>query len=339
MNLRSGVPAFDRLWDGTVPSDSRNSQNVTCRRIENTPSYWQTNADYSSLPKPVQNAVDGILSRGDTHVWVYSAYHYTPRSDNLIVHGHIVTDQFRFPFFTVEPEVAAITRSLSRKVMFAVKVAIDSIAWAEFEALLTEQVNRMFLWDVLMEDCRDNVNYDRYENPTELRGTSFVCSFPALRDMAGSEFDTLWQRADEYDEEFQTWLDEALQGAFEEAASLHGLWMSVEDNDCHVGMTVLEIYDTAELAHPLDYELEAELSEPLDFEWQEYPAGYGHPMAQPAEQRIHTFPIGTPVIIQSIRGLDNIKIELESDKTGTVTEVVSLEDLKNITHPLAATEE
>lgn len=312
--LRSGVKQFDAQWNGTVPTDPvfDNSPIILIRVSRK--SQWWNDPKYLSLGLTAQRAVDGLFSREqDEHAWVYVVRHNRPRTRERVTHGYIVCDDQRFPVWVIPDN----RRKESEQILTAVRAAIDSIAWDELDKALQKWFEDAFDWDVWYADVENNPFFDEYGND-EIVGRSFVCTFPVLRELAETVTYKLLERSENDPEDFgetAQYVDEQLEESLEAVAEKHGLYVFVEDNDVFLTKTLLEPGDIVAL------------DTWVEFEWEEYPDGYGHAMASPAEQRTLKFEPGTQATVGKIKDIDEVTVEI-THEGATYEETLHFRDLR-----------
>lgn len=311
--LRSGVKQFDAQWDGTAPTVPGFSTPVWLIKFDRHTEWWK-DSNYFYISQTARNAIDGLFSREqDDFAWVYIVRHTRPKTRKSIIHGEIVCDQERFPVWTLQ----ANRRKESKQILTAVCAAIDSIAWNELDEALQKEFANVVYWDNLVTDVENNPFFDEYGND-EIVGRTFVCSFPVLRELGNTLTYKLLERAESDREDFgetAQYVDEQLEESLEAVAEEYGLHVFVEDNDVFLTKTLLEPGDIVAL------------DTWVEFEWEEYPDGYGHTMASPAEQRVLKFAPGTQATVGKIKDIDEVTVEI-THEGATYEETLHFRDLR-----------
>lgn len=318
MQIRSGIPQFDAVWDRTVPTEPTFTSPIWLIRVERYQTFGN-NSHLLYLSKTARNALDGLFARDrDEFAWVYVVRHSRPRTGEPIFHGEIVCDSQRFPIWTLQ----ANRRKESEKILLAVRHVIDSVAWSELDEVLVKDLRGEFHWEGLVTDVENNPTFDKYDGDG-IVGRAFVCSFGLLRDLLHDHTyrRLAWAEEDKEDYgETAQYIDEAIEEAFQTVAEQHGLWVSVEDSDVFVGKTLLEEKDDVRIKNS------------KIFEWEEYPDGYGHAMASEPEIAEFTFEPGSMATVTKIIDVDDIQIELYHDEHGTFSTDVEFDELEPLTN-------
>lgn len=310
-NVRTGVKAFDAQWDSKLPTEFGFTSLISLFKFERGTRWWETSA-YYLFDKSSRNAIDGALTDPDNEfVWAYLVNHLTPRTKIRIYHGAIITDSQRFPLWTLQ----ANRRGESRKILQTIEIVIRAQAWEELETAITAEFEKVFDWSGLIDDVKSNPQFDKYDG-NGISGLAFMCSFPALRELAEDHIERLTARSEAGDDDYDPqYIDEMLEGAITAAADNHGLYITVEDNDVYAGRLLVDFNEELPLRYVHTYE----------WEWtDEAYRGTGSPFVH----RAYMFPVGYPVTVKKIEGVDDILVEATADYPGTVEFVIGYRDLK-----------
>ena len=304
--IRTGVKAFDRLWDGTVLTHSGGTHTHTLRRF--VPS-----DDLEGLRAPVRFAIESMFDRGCGWVYVYYVFHTTVRAGSYVDHGYVVTDEDRFPWHIVPSN----RRAESRKVLDTVKIVVDQLAWNELQARMEKEIDAVWDWQGIVDDVNKTPYHDIYDPNNEgIVGKSWLCSYPVMREDMSHLTGWLRSRMIERKEfELEQYIDETIDAALDVVAAKHDLYCFTDENEVFASRSLLRVGDRRQLAVP------------QVLEYDDYPDGYGHTMASPAVQKSCTLPEGTDVEIVNINGVNDIVVEAEHEEH-TVTLTVAYCDLK-----------
>lgn len=309
--IRTGVKAFDAQWDSKLPTELGFTNLISLFKFERGTRWWETSA-YFLFDKSSRNAIDGTLaSGGNEFVWVYLVKDVTPRTKTPVYHGAIVTDSQRFPLWTLQ----ANRRGESRKILQTIEIVIRSQAWEELETAITAEFEKVFDWSGLIDDVKSNPQFDEYDG-NGISGLAFMCSFPVLRELAEDHIKRLMDRSEAGDDNYDVqYIDEMLEDAIEAAAEAHDLYITVEENDVYAGRLLVDFDEELPLRYVHTYEWEV-----IDQDYRGTDSPYQH--------RAYMFPVGYPVTIKKIEGVDDITVEATADYPGTVEFVIGYRDLK-----------